>query len=193
MKYYFQILFILFYSFSTAQNCEEVDSNIINCVDSANRKQGYWIVFDTTLLITRSHFDGESSVAQMERRPIAKGFYQNNDKIGVWEYLPIHDWRMIQKKHTIDYKGDKSKIIHVLDSNYMSKIYINSDSTQIHGYYLVGNDSITVNCYDSLCHFNLMGQNFLTFDYKVMTDFDYYIDRLQNKIYNREIKKINTR
>ncbi len=193
MKICFSISFLFFCSFCAAQDCEKIDGKTVNCFDSENRKQGYWIVFDTTLLIIRSHFDGESSIAQMERRPIAKGSYLNNHKVGVWEYLPINDWRMIQKKHTIEYKDDKSKVIHVVDSNYTSKIYINSDSTKIRGYYMINNDSIFVNCYDQSCHFNLMGQKFLTFDFKEMTDFDYQIDRLQNNIYNREIKKINTR
>jgi len=88
MKVSTAIIFAIIFFSASAQVCNTIGSEIINCTDSEGRKQGYWKLTRKVIdLRWHSGLGSKEGCRYGESAhylPVAEGNYKNDMKIGEW-------------------------------------------------------------------------------------------------------------
>ena len=192
MKMLLSILLITFSLTTFGQTCARDNGKLINCIDQAGLRQGYWETKHQEIIGTTEHcftycFRITNNVAEYM---ISKEWYLDGEKTGICEYYSGDKEEALIK--TIEYLANGDVIEENKKGNYSLKI--KADSTLIQGSVYRENDTISVTCINNNCHFKtLQGLQLIQFDITDIYALEYEITSLQMHYYDAEIRKVKAR
>jgi len=195
MTTYLTIIALAFANLTKGQSCGTIKGEIINCIDSAGLKQGYWK--ETRKKVLLSWYGGLGSKEgcrygeDVVYLPVAEGYYQDNQKVGTWKYYSNND-HLISVDREITYFKDGG----IKDDNFLEwySIQLNNDTSIVSGYIFHDKDSVRVECKMGTCRFELTNRkellSFTLFEYFKL---EYEMLRVTSGTYDIDIKKLNAR
>ena len=130
------ILTIILFTISLAsfgQSCDTIGGNLVNCKDAAGLRQGYWELTNKKVLFSRygglGSEEGCRYFEKVEYYPLARGQYEDDNKIGTWKYFSGDKLENLERK--IKYFKNGAIKDNNLSDRYL--LNISSDTTSING------------------------------------------------------------
>lgn len=171
------------------QTCDTIDGNLINCIDTAGLRQGYWELTKKKILVSGyGGLGGEDGCGYFDKTecyPRSKGTYKDGKKIDTWEYYSGEHLISLDRKITY-YKDGAIK------DDYLAERYtlnINSDTTVITGRFYLDIDSLNIDCQVGKCIVTLTdGQELTSFQFNDFDKLEFELLRIKIGAYNKEIK-----